>query len=149
VGAQVDNDDAPDPESQQELQRLLAHLHHPVSAGSDYSVLQVWKSGWAGGTALRAMRCIHTAGWPQPWVVVWLHASFSDANPGQPCPVPLCLHWVLKSCCALPLLCCCRCPSSSCTSKGNTDGQMPLSTSSASSTTRAVAQGTCTRAACG
>jgi hypothetical protein len=48
VGAQVDSDDAPDAESHQELQRLLAHLHDPVSAGSDYSVLQVWRSVWGG-----------------------------------------------------------------------------------------------------
>lgn len=33
--------DAPDPESQHELQRLLAHLHSPVSAGSPHTVLQV------------------------------------------------------------------------------------------------------------
>ena len=44
VGAQVDSDDAPDAESRQELQRLLAHIHQPVSAGPDYSVLQVWRS---------------------------------------------------------------------------------------------------------
>lgn len=34
-------DDAPDPESGGELQRLLAHLHDPVTPGADYSVLQV------------------------------------------------------------------------------------------------------------
>jgi hypothetical protein len=37
-----DEDDAPDPESRHELQRLLAHLDSPVSAGSDYTVLQVY-----------------------------------------------------------------------------------------------------------
>jgi hypothetical protein len=37
----ADMDEAPDPESQQELQRLLANKDSPVSAGSDYSVLQV------------------------------------------------------------------------------------------------------------
>lgn len=36
-----DGDDATDPESQRELQCLLAHLHSPVSAGSDYTVMQV------------------------------------------------------------------------------------------------------------
>lgn len=37
----TDGDDAPDSESRHELQRLLANLDRPVSAGSDYTVLQV------------------------------------------------------------------------------------------------------------
>lgn len=49
----ADMDEAPGPESQQELQRLLAHIDSPVSAGSDYSVLQV--CAWLGllGAAAR------------------------------------------------------------------------------------------------
>lgn len=56
VDAQVDSDDAPDAESQQELQRLLAHVHHPVSAGSDYSVLQVWQV--VGIEVQQCSRCV-------------------------------------------------------------------------------------------
>lgn len=36
-----DEDDAPDPGSRHELQRLQANFNSPVSAGSDYTVLQV------------------------------------------------------------------------------------------------------------
>ena len=38
---QPDDDDAPDSQSKQELQRLLSHLHDPVTPGSTYTLLQV------------------------------------------------------------------------------------------------------------
>lgn len=38
------NDEAPDQQSRQELQRLLQHLHDPVTPGAPYTVLQVCKS---------------------------------------------------------------------------------------------------------
>mgnify|MGYP001806465431 FL=1 len=38
---QEDVDEAPDPESRQELQRLLQHIHDPVTPGAPYTVLQV------------------------------------------------------------------------------------------------------------
>jgi hypothetical protein len=37
----LDSDDAPDPQSQQELQRLRQHLDSPITPGSPYTVLQV------------------------------------------------------------------------------------------------------------
>lgn len=38
---QEDVDEAPDPESRQELQRLLQHIHDPVTPGAPYTLLQV------------------------------------------------------------------------------------------------------------
>ena len=38
---QDDIDEAPDQESQQELQRLLQHIHDPVTPGAPYTLLQV------------------------------------------------------------------------------------------------------------
>lgn len=67
-------DDAPDSESRHELQRLRAHLDSPVSAGSEYTVLQV--QYWGDSCVacmfgfvsvqvwdLRSARCI-----AQPWL---------------------------------------------------------------------------------
>ena len=36
---QEDVDEAPDPESRQELQRLLQHIHDPVTPGAPYTLL--------------------------------------------------------------------------------------------------------------
>jgi hypothetical protein len=45
---QNEDDQAPDAESRQELQRLLQHMHDPVTPGAPYTVLQVSNKSVAG-----------------------------------------------------------------------------------------------------